>query len=69
MAAFEPELFDVRSDGLRDAQPVEGDEIDEGVVLWSAESGGDEPRADLVAIQAGGVRFVVEAGSAYVHRG
>jgi hypothetical protein len=33
---------------------------------WS-EPGGNQERSDFVAIQAGGVRFVVQSGAADVH--
>src|SRR5437773_8262790 len=38
------------------------------MVLCPAESGRDEHGTDLVAVQSGGVRFVVEARSANMYR-
>src|SRR5437762_14290898 len=67
MPSFETKRFDVRAGGSGDAQTVEREETDEGVVATTGEAGGDEHGADLVAVEAGGVRFVVESRSAYVH--
>ena len=67
MPALEAERFDVRSDRFGDAQPVERKQADECVILCSAETGGDEHGTDFVAVQPGGVRFVVESRTAHVH--
>ena len=69
MAAFEAELFDVGADRFGDPQPVERQQAEQRMVTGAAEPGGDEHGADLVAVQAGRVRLVVEARSADVHRG
>ena len=55
MAAFESELFDVGAGRFGDAQAVEREEAEEGVVAGVAESGGDEHGADFVAVEAGRV--------------
>jgi hypothetical protein len=39
---------------------------DQGVLGGRAEPGGDQERADLVAVQCGGVRLVVQPGTADV---
>ena len=67
VAAFEAEGFDVGTGRFGDPETVERQKTDERVVAGAGESGGDEHRADLVAVQAGRVRLVVEAGSADVH--
>ena len=69
VAAFEAEVFDVGAECFGDAQAVEREQRDQGVVARVGESGDDEHRAELVAVEAGGVRFVVEAGAADVHGG
>ncbi|MDP9331941.1 MAG: hypothetical protein M3Q30_01320 [Actinomycetota bacterium] len=69
VAAFESESFDVGAGCFGDPQSIEGKERDEGMVAGVAESGGDEHGADLVAVEAGRVRFVIETRSSDVHRG
>ncbi len=49
-----PEGFYVSAGGLGHAQPVEGEQRDQGVLGGGAEPGGDEQGADFVAVQAGG---------------
>lgn len=51
VAAFEPHVLDVGAGGLGHAQPVEGEQGDQGVPGRRAEPGGDQERADLVAVQ------------------
>ena len=49
-------------------QAVEGEQRVQGVLGRGAEPGGDEEEcADFVAVQAGGVGFVVEPGPSDVH--
>ncbi len=69
MAAFEPEAFDVSPDRFGDPQPVQRQQADQGVVAGPAETGGDQQRADFVAVQAGGVGLVVQAGPTHMHGG
>jgi hypothetical protein len=66
MAAFQAQVLDVRADGLRYAQPVEREQGDQGVLGGRPESGSDEEGAELVAVQSGGVRFVVQPGTPHV---
>ena len=63
MAPFDAESFDVGADRFGDPEAVEGQQRDQGMLGGGAESGGDQLDADLVAVQADGVRLVVEAGS------
>ena len=67
MPAFEAERFDVGAGGFGDPQPVQREQRDQRVLGRWAEPGGDEQGADLVAVQAGGMRFVVQPGTAHVH--
>ena len=69
VAAFETELFDVGADRFGHPQAVEREQAEQRMVAGVAEPGGDEHGADLVAVEAGGVRLVVEARAAHVHRG
>jgi hypothetical protein len=67
--AFQAQVLDVRSGGLRDAQPVEREQGDQRVLGGRAEPGGDQERAEFVAVQGGGVRLVVQPGAADVRGG
>ena len=60
VATFEAERFDVGAERLGDPQAVEGEKRDQGVVPGRRETGGDQQRAEFVAVKAGGVRLVVE---------
>ena len=62
VAAFQAEVLDVRAGGLRYPQPVEREEGDQCVLAGRAEPGGDQERAELVAVQRGGVRLVIQPG-------
>ena len=66
VAAFEAEGLDVGADGFGDPQPVERQQRDQRVLGGRAEPGGDQQRADLVAVQADRVRLVVQPGTADV---
>jgi hypothetical protein len=66
VAALEAQVLDV---GARDSEPVEREPGDRGVLGGRPEPGGDQERADLVAVQGGGVRLVVESWSANVRCG
>jgi hypothetical protein len=57
--ALSAEGFDVRAGGLGDPQPAEGEQRDQRMLSRGAEPGGDQQRADFVAVQGGGVRIVV----------
>jgi hypothetical protein len=66
VAALEPQVLDVRAGRLRHPQPVEREQGDQRVLGGRAEPGGDQERAELVAVQGGGVRLVVQPRSADV---
>lgn len=60
VAALETERFDVGAERFGHAQPVDRQQADERMLACRRQSGGDEQRADLVAVEAGGVGLVVE---------
>jgi len=60
VAALESQVLDVGPDRLRYPQPVEGEQGDQGVLGGRAEPGGDQERAELAAVQVGGVRLVIQ---------
>ena len=68
MAALQAQVFDVCAGGLGDAQPVEGEQGDQRVL-----GGRPSPRqrggSELVAVQGGGVRLVIQPGAADVGGG
>jgi len=61
-------VIDIRSGCLGDPQAVEGQQGDQGVLGGLAESGGDQERADLVAVQGGGLRLYHAASGAHIIR-
>ena len=65
--AFEAELFDVSTDRFGHAEPVQREQGDEGMIACAGQPGGDEHRADLVAVKTGRVGLVVEAWPADMH--
>ena len=64
MPAFQPQLLDIGAGRLRDPQPVEGEQGDQGVLGGRPEPGGDQDRAELVAVQAGGMRLIIQPRAA-----
>jgi hypothetical protein len=66
VAALDAEVLDVRAGGLRYPQPVEGQQRDQRMLDRRAEPGGDQQRAELVAVQPGGMRLIVQPGPADV---
>jgi hypothetical protein len=52
--------------GFGDTQPVERQQRDQRVLVWRAQPGGDQQRAEFVAVQPGGVRLIVQTRSAHV---
>ncbi len=47
--------------------PFNASNENQRVIAGAGEAGGDEHRADLVAVQAGGVGLVIQAWSAHMH--
>jgi hypothetical protein len=64
MSSLDAEGVDVDPDRFGDPQPVERQQGDQRMLACGAESCGDEERSDLVAVQADGVRFVVDPWAA-----
>jgi hypothetical protein len=61
--------LDVGAGGFGDPQPVQGEQGDQGILGGRAEPGGDEQGTQLVAVQRGGVRFIVQPRPADVDGG
>jgi hypothetical protein len=64
--ALDAQSLDVGAGGLGHPQPVEGQQRDQGMLGRGAEPGRDEERAELVAVQPGGMGLIVQVGSADV---
>ena len=69
VAAFQAQVLDVRAGCLRYPQPVEREQRDQRMLGGRAEPGGDQDRAELVAVQGSGVRLVVQPWAADVRGG
>ena len=67
VAALDAGGLDVRAGGLADPQAVDGPQADQGMPGGRAGPGGGQQCADLVAVQAGGVRLIVQARPADMH--
>jgi hypothetical protein len=67
--AFRVQVLDVRAGGFRDPQPVQREQRDQRAFCRRAETGGDEQRAELVAVSSDGVRFVIDSRTADVGGG
>src|SRR5215470_11455298 len=67
VAALGAERLDVGAGGFGYAQPVEGEQRDQRVFGSGAEPGRDQQRADLVAVQPGGMGLVVDPRPTDVH--
>jgi hypothetical protein len=63
------QVLDVGAGGFGDPQPVQGEQRDQRMIAWRAEPGGDEQRAELIAIQRDGVRLVIDSGPSHVGGG
>jgi hypothetical protein len=59
VAALDAQGLDVGAGGFGDAQPVEGEQGDQGVLGGRAEPGGDQQGAELVAVQPGGMGLII----------
>ena len=64
MAAFQAQVLDVSGGSLRHPQPVQGDQGNQRVLSRRSKTGGDEERAELVAIKGGDVRLIVQPRTA-----
>ena len=68
VSAFQAESFDVGADRFGDPQPVKCQQRDQGVFAGTRQASGDEHRAELVAIETGGIGLIVQTWPAHMHR-
>ena len=64
VAPFDAHVLDVGPEGLEDAQTVEGEQRDQGVIPRVADPGDDEDASDLVAVEPDGVGLRVNRATA-----
>jgi len=67
--ALQAEVVDVGAGGLGNPQPVQREQGDQRMLGRRAEPGGDQQRAELVAVQRDRVGLVVHPGTADVRGG
>jgi hypothetical protein len=58
--ALDAQVLDVSAGGLRDPQPVQREQRDQRMLGRRSESGGHQQRAELVAVQGGGMGLVIQ---------
>ena len=59
MTALDAQVLDIGAGGLRDPQAVQGEQGDQRMLERRAEPGGHQQGSQFVAVQGGGMRFVV----------
>ena len=59
MATFQAQVLDVGAGGLGDPQPVQRQQRDQRMLGRRPEPGGHQQRAELVAVQGGGMGLIV----------
>ena len=64
VTALQAQVPDIRAGRLGHAQAVQGEQRDQRVLTRRAEPGGDQQRAELVAVQGGGMRLIVHPRTA-----
>ena len=64
VATFYSQELDAGAGSLRNRQPVQGEQGDQRVLGWRPEPGGDQERAEFVAVQPDGTRLIVQPGTA-----
>jgi hypothetical protein len=69
VAPLDSHRLDVGAGRLGDPQPVQGQQGHQRMPGSRAEAGGDEQGAELVAVQRGGVRLVLQPRPAHVYGG
>jgi hypothetical protein len=62
--ALDAQVLDAGAGGFRYAQPVERQQGEQRVLARRPELGGNKQRPEFVAVQPGGVRLIVQPGSA-----
>jgi hypothetical protein len=60
--ALDAHGHDVGAGGFGNPQPVEGQQGDQRMLRRRAQPGSDQQRPEFVAVQAGGMRLIVQAG-------
>ena len=60
MPPLQPEMFDIGVQRIGDPQTIQSEEARQPVVAATGKVSLDQEHAQFVAIQAGGVRFVVQ---------
>ena len=66
MTSLQTERIDVSTQRFGDTQAVQREQRHQRMFPCRRQAGGDEERADLVAIQASRIRLIVEAGTAHM---
>ena len=66
LPALQAQMLDVGAGGLRHPQPVQRQQRDQRMLGGRSEPGGDQQGAELVAVQADGMRLVVRTRPADV---
>jgi hypothetical protein len=69
VAAFQIEVLDVGAGGFGDPQPVRREQRDQRMLCRRPEPGGYQWRVELVAVERGGVRFIVHPRTTDVRGG
>jgi len=61
VSAFQAQVLDVCAGGLGNPQAIQGEQRDQRVLGRRPDSGGHQERAELVAVQRGGMGLVVHS--------
>src|SRR6266536_1982635 len=64
--ALDAQVLDVGAGGFGDLQPVERQQGNQCVLAGRAQPGGNQQGAQLVTVQPGGVRLIIQPGTADV---
>lgn len=64
VATFGAQRLDAGAGGLRNLQPVQGEQRNQRVLRRRAEARGDQQGTELVTVQAGRIRLIIQAGAA-----
>jgi hypothetical protein len=66
VSALQAQVLDVGAGGFRDPQPVQREQGDQRMLERRPEPGGHQQGSQFVAIQGGGMRLIIQAGTPYV---
>jgi hypothetical protein len=61
--ALQAQVLDVSAGGLRDPQPVQREQRDQRMLERRPEPGSHQQRAELFAVQGGGVGLIIQPGA------